>query len=79
MGTPPTDDHDLLIIISTKMDLLLQSREQDRAEYEQTKKLIWDRLRELDLKVAKLATLAGLGGAVCGGIFSAVISWIVPN
>lgn len=76
MGTQAENDHDLLIIISTKMDLLLTGREQDRTEYEATKKLIWDRLRELDLKVAKLAALAGVGGTVCGALLSAGISFV---
>lgn len=76
MGTQAENDHDLLIIISTKMDLLLTGREQDHTEYEATKKLIWDRLRELDLKVAKLAALAGVGGTVCGALLSAGISFV---
>lgn len=75
MGTTPVEnDHDLLIVISTKMDLLLAGREQDRVEYEETKKVIWDRLRELDMKVVKLTTLSGIGGAVCGTLLSAGVS-----
>lgn len=74
MGTPVENDHDLLIVISTKMDLLLTGREQDRTEYEATKKIIWDRLRDLDMKVVKLTTLSGVGGAVCGAVLSAGVS-----
>ena len=83
MGTPAENDHDLLIQISTKLDMYLESRERDREEYDrdrgedtQAKQLIWDRLRELDLKVAKLAALAGVGGTVCGALLSAGISFV---
>jgi hypothetical protein len=76
MGTPVDNDHDLLIVISTKMDLLLTGREQDRTEYEATKKVIWDRLRELDMKVVKLTTLSGIGGTICGTLLSAGFSFL---
>lgn len=76
MGTPVDNDHDLLLVISTKMDLLLTGREQDRTEYEATKKVIWDRLRELDMKVVKLTTLSGIGGTVCGALLSAGVSFL---
>ena len=64
---PPLDDHDLLVTINTKVDMVLgQSLDHET------------RLRGLERKIYTLAGAATVGGSLFGGIMGLLLTHVIP-